>query len=221
MLELELDLLKVMRERDGIPDLRRGARYRYASVYLPEVDGTVRKVLRGGRELDDSLTAAVISNLKIVQRPYMVQGGFQSWIKEGLRIKELKVETALTILNEDAEAILEDIKPSPLKVLGFGVGAVAALYALLEWENTLQFIGVVGLGQTIYRRVASYEDAKDFREDVKLLLTPVRLGGQAFSWAAGKIETNRPGLPTSPSSIDVQNRVLQAAAKHQSQPSDT
>lgn len=26
-----------MRERDGIPDLRRGARYRYASVYLPEV----------------------------------------------------------------------------------------------------------------------------------------------------------------------------------------
>ncbi|KAJ0092942.1 hypothetical protein Patl1_26810 [Pistacia atlantica] len=64
---LELDLLKVMRERDGIPDLRRGARYRYASVYLPEVDGTVRKVLRGGRELDDSLTAAVISNLKIVQ----------------------------------------------------------------------------------------------------------------------------------------------------------
>ncbi|KAJ0092099.1 hypothetical protein Patl1_26809 [Pistacia atlantica] len=151
----------------------------------------------------------------------MVHGGFQSWIKEGLRIKELKVETALTILNEDAEAILEDIKPSPLKVLGFGVGAVAALYALLEWENTLQFIGVVGLGQTIYRRVASYEDAKDFREDVKLLLTPVRLGGQAFSWAAGKIETNRPGLPTSPSSIDVQNRVLQAAAKHQSQPSDT
>lgn len=55
----------------------------------------------------------------------------------------------------------------------------------------------------------------------RLLLTPVRLGGQAFTWAADKIETNRPGLPTSPSSIDIQNRVLQAAAKHESQPSDT
>ena len=29
--------LKVLRERDGIPDLRRAARFRYASVALPEV----------------------------------------------------------------------------------------------------------------------------------------------------------------------------------------
>jgi hypothetical protein len=53
------------------------------------------------------------------------------------------------------------------------------------------------------------------------LLSPVRLGVQAFSWAAGKLENNRIGLPTSPSSSDVQNRVLQAAAKHESQPSET
>lgn len=53
-----------------------------------------------------------------------------------------------------------------------------------------------------------------------MLLTPVRLGAQAISWAAGKVETNRIGLPTSPSSLDVQNRVLQAAAKHESQPSE-
>jgi len=53
-------------------------------------------------------------------------------------------------------------------------------------------------------------------------LSPVRsLGVQAFSWAAGKLENNRIGLPTSPSSSDVQNRVLQAAAKHESQPSET
>ncbi|KAH9726878.1 Rhodanese domain-containing protein [Citrus sinensis] len=212
-----------LRERDGIPDLRRGARFRYASVYLPEVGGSVKKLLRGGRELDDTLTAAVIRNLKIVQdrskvivmdadgtrskgiarslrklgvmRPFLVQGGFQSWVKEGLRIKELKSETALTILNEDAEAILEDINPSPVQFLGFGV--------------------------TIYRRVASYNDAEDFKQDVRLLLAPVRIGARAFSWAAGKLETNRPGLPTSPSSVDVQNRVLQAAAKHESQPADT
>lgn len=53
------------------------------------------------------------------------------------------------------------------------------------------------------------------------MLAPVRIGAQAMSWAAGKLETNRPGLPTSPSSVDVQNRVLQAAAKHESQPGDT
>ncbi|KAK3204177.1 hypothetical protein Dsin_018223 [Dipteronia sinensis] len=238
---------EVMRERDGIPDLRRGARSRYASVYLPEVSGTVRKLL-SGRELDDALIATVIRNLKIVQdrskvivmdadgtrskgiarslrklgtkRPYLVPGGFQSWVKQGLRIKKLKPETTLTILNEDAEAILEDINPSPLQLLGYGVGFVAALFALLEWEKTLQLIGVVGLGQTIYRRVASYEDADGFRQDVRLLLAPVRLGAEAFSWASGKFEKNGNGLPTSPSSIDIQNRVLQAAAKHESQPSD-
>lgn len=48
----------------------------------------------------------------------------------------------------------------------------------------------------------------------------MRLGAQAFSWAAGKLETNGVGLPTSPSSSDVRSRVLQAAAKHESQPSD-
>lgn len=29
--------MKVMREKEGIPDLRRTARFRYASVTLPEV----------------------------------------------------------------------------------------------------------------------------------------------------------------------------------------
>lgn len=52
------------------------------------------------------------------------------------------------------------------------------------------------------------------------LLAPVRLGGEAISWVAAKLETNGMGLPTSPSSSDVQSRVLQAAAKHESQPSD-
>lgn len=54
----------------------------------------------------------------------------------------------------------------------------------------------------------------------RLLLTPVSLGAQALSWAAGKLEPNRIGLPTSPSSKAVQDRVLKAAAKHESQPSD-
>ncbi|XP_070006298.1 uncharacterized protein LOC107828060 isoform X2 [Nicotiana tabacum] len=216
-----------LRENEGIPDLRRAARFRYANITLPEVDGSLRKLFKSGRELDDYLLAAVIRNLKIVQdrsqvivmdangsrskgiarslrklgikRPYLVQGGFQSWVKEGLGTKELKPETALTILNE---------------------GLVAAAYALGEWEKTLQYIGVFGLCQTLYRRVSSYEDSEDFKQDMRQLLVPVRLGEQAMTWAVGKLETNRSrnGLPTSPSSTDVQSRVLQAAAKHESQP---
>ncbi|KAL7209062.1 hypothetical protein ACSBR1_030751 [Camellia fascicularis] len=237
-----------LRERDGIPDLRRAARFRYGNVTLPEVNASIRKLLKSGKDLDDSLIAVVIRNLKIIQdrskvivmdadgtrskgiarslrklglkQSYLVQGGYQSWLKEGLRVKQLKPETALTILNEEAEAILEDINPTPVKVLGYGVGFVAASYALLEWEKTLQIIGIVGLAQTLYRRVASYENAEDFKQDMRLLMSPVRLGGEAISWAAGKLETNGIGLPTSPSSLDVQNRVLQAAAKHESQPSD-
>lgn len=34
------------------------------------------------------------------QKPYLVQGGFQSWVKQGLRVKVLKPETTLAILNE-------------------------------------------------------------------------------------------------------------------------
>lgn len=81
---------------------------------------------------------------------------------------------------------------------------------------------MVGLGQTIVRRIASYEDVKDFRQDMSLLLAPVIAGAQALSWAAGKLETNGIGLPTSPSSLSaIQTRVLQAAAKHESQSSET
>ncbi|TMW99658.1 hypothetical protein EJD97_002200 [Solanum chilense] len=235
-----------LREKEGIPDLRRAARFRFANVTLPEIDGSTRKLFKSGRELDDYLLAAVIRNLKIVQdrsqvivmdadgnrskgiarslrrlgieRPYLVQGGFQSWVEEGLRIKELKPETTLTILNEEAEAIFEEINPTPLQVVGYGVGLVAAAYALVEWEKTLQYVGVFGLCQTLYRRISSYEDSEDLKQDVRQLLAPVILGGQAMTWAAGKLETNRNGLPTSPSSTDVQSRVLQAAAKHESQP---
>ncbi|CAJ2668194.1 unnamed protein product [Trifolium pratense] len=238
-----------LREKDGIPDIRRGARFRYASVTPIEVDGSIRKLLKGGRDLDDFLVAVVIHNLKIVKdsskvivldadgtrskgiarslkkigikNPYLVQGGFQSWSKQSLRIKELKPETTFTILNEEAEAILENIRPSPWQILGYGTALLAGSYGLVEWEKTLQFIGVFGLSLTLYLRFSSYERSEDLTQDARLLLAPVKLGGQAFSWAAGKLESNGIGLPTSPSSLDVQNRVLQAAAKHESQPSDS
>ncbi|MBA0812765.1 hypothetical protein Gohar_026704, partial [Gossypium harknessii] len=94
----------------------------------------------------------------------------------------------------EAEAILEDINPSPVQVLGYGV--------------------------TVYRRVSSYKNAEDLKKDLTLLLGPAKVGAVAYSWIAGKLETNGIGLSTSPSSLDVQNRVLQAAAKLESQPSN-
>ncbi|KAL1533436.1 hypothetical protein AAHA92_33319 [Salvia divinorum] len=234
-----------LRDRDGIPDLRRSARFRYASVGPPEVDSSIKKLLKGGSDLENSMLAVVIRDLKIVQDRSKVlvmdadgsrsksvarslrklgtkaRRGFKSWGKEGCRVKELKPETALTILNEEAEAILEEIKPTPFKLVAFGVGIAAAAYSILEWETALQFVGVIGLGQTLFRRIASYQGAEDFQQDIRSLLAPVTLGGQAISWAAGKLETNRNGLPTSPSSSEVQSRVLQAAAKLESQPPAT
>ncbi|KAL5229370.1 hypothetical protein ABZP36_017635 [Zizania latifolia] len=236
-----------LRVKEGIPDLRRGARSKYAGVASPEIKGSVKKLLKGGRDVDDVLLAVVIRNLKLVkgdskviimdangtrskaiarllkklgvQRPYLVKGGFQSWAKN-LRVKELKPETALVVLNEDAEEILEGIKPTPTLVLGSLLGFSAAAYALLEWETTLQYIGVLSLGLTVYLRFSTYEGSEDLQQDLKLLLSPVRVGAEAFSWAAKKLEPNKIGLATSPSTKAVQDRVLQAAAKHESQPSD-
>ncbi|KAL3824402.1 hypothetical protein ACJIZ3_020431 [Penstemon smallii] len=162
-----------LRERDGIPDLRRAARFRYASVSLPEVDGSVKKLMKGGKDIEDSLLAAVIRNLKIVddrskvlvmdadgtrsksiarslrklgiKRPYQVQGGFRSWVKEGFRVKELKPETTLTILNEEAEAILEEINPTPLKLIGYGV---VRLYSRSSYSSL--FFSRVGTNTAVH-----------------------------------------------------------------------
>ncbi|KAF4352504.1 hypothetical protein G4B88_013334 [Cannabis sativa] len=136
-----------------------------------------------------------------IKQPYLIQGGFQFWVKQvccTFGARSLYDHTKSVIFLE-AEAILEDINPSLVQALGYGVrhlqGLAAALYGLLEWEKTLQFIGVLGIVQTIYRRVASYEGAEDFRRDAI-------------------------GLQPSPSFSAVQNRVLQATAKHESKPSD-
>ncbi|KAM0926006.1 hypothetical protein ACQ4PT_003858 [Festuca glaucescens] len=232
-----------LRVKDGIPDLRRAARSKYASVASPEINGPTKNLLKGGSDVDDALVAVVIRNLKLVKgdskviimdangtrsksiarllkkQPYLVKGGFQSWAKN-LRVKELKPETVLTALNEDAEEIFEGIKPTPTFVVGSLLGLSAATYALLEWETTLQYIGVLSLGLTIYVRFSSYEGSEDFQQDLKLLFSPVRVGAEALSWAAKKLEPSKIGLATSPSTRAVQDRVLQAAAKHESKPSD-
>ncbi|RLN24821.1 uncharacterized protein C2845_PM07G31370 [Panicum miliaceum] len=223
--ESALELLKNdgkadLREKDGVPDLRRGARSKYASVASPEIKGPVKNMLKGGRDVNDALLAVVIRNLKLVKRPYLVKGGFQAWSKN-LRVKELKPETALTAINEDVEEIIEQIKPTPTLVFGSLLGLSALSYAILEWETTLQYIAVLSIGLTIFSRFSTYESSEDLEQDLKLLLSPVQVGAEALSWAAKKVEPNKVGLPTSPSTSAVKDRVLQAAAKHESQPSDS
>ncbi|PON46685.1 Rhodanese-like domain containing protein [Parasponia andersonii] len=161
----------ILREKDRISDDLRAARFCYASVNLLEVYGSQRKLFKNGRDLENTLTAAVIQNLKIVHdrskvivldadgshskgiarslrklgvkasQPYLVQGGFQSWVKQGLHIKELKLESTLT----EAEAILEDIKPSPVQALGYGV----QLFATGVFLNTGAFDCPMGAEKSI------------------------------------------------------------------------
>ncbi|KAM6602474.1 hypothetical protein CsatA_022083 [Cannabis sativa] len=77
-----------------------------------------------------------------IKQPYLIQGGFQFWVKQGLRFKELKSESTLTILKE-AEAILEDINPSLVQALGYGVSgkrrynslASLASFRLLDYQH--------------------------------------------------------------------------------------
>lgn len=231
-----------MKESNGIPDLRRRERFKFAAVEFPKVEGSVRKLLKNANEIDDILTAAVIRNLKIVngnskvlimdangsqskkvaralrklgiKKPYRINGGFQSWVADGLRVKEMTMETPLTILKEDTEAILEETRPTPGAVFAACVGFIAGINALLEWEKTLQLIGFIGLAQVVYRRISSYENADDLKADIRALLSPFQWATQGTLRIAGKMQTRQFQLATSPSTTAVQNRVLQAAAKH-------
>ncbi|KAI9377687.1 hypothetical protein POPTR_019G098950v4 [Populus trichocarpa] len=130
------------------------------------------------------------------QRPYLVQGGFQSWVKQGIQVKELKPETVLTILNEGFAA-------ASYALLGLHICFLMDRLSITFQEQLPKMLKSSVSGRRPYNLLPS--------------LASVRLGVQAFSCAAGKLENNRIGLPTSPSSSDVQNRGLKA----ESQPSET
>jgi hypothetical protein len=55
---------QVEREKDGVPDLRRGARSRSATVDAFKVEDSLRNKLRNPKEIDTIITAAIIRNLK-------------------------------------------------------------------------------------------------------------------------------------------------------------
>ncbi|MCO5596418.1 hypothetical protein L7F22_050480 [Adiantum nelumboides] len=155
-----------------------------------------------------------------IQIPYRIDGGFKAWEANGLRVKQVGLETPLTIIKEETEAILDEVKPTPFGIGAAALGVFAGLYALFEWEKTLQFLGVICICQVLYMRLNSYENAEDAKDDLKLLLQPFSLVTQGIVWAAGAVEPSKLQLATSPSTSAVQDRVLQAAAKHGPLPSE-
>lgn len=233
---------------DGIPDLRRSMRSKFAAVEVIKVEGAARGIIRNTSDVESLITAAVIRNLKSVtggskiivldtdggqskqiarglrksgaKRAYRVDGGFKAWVSSGLRVKPAGSQSALTILQEDAEALVEEVQPTSSGIIAVILGSVAGVYALSEWEKTLQLIGVLGIATSIYSRVSLYDTVEDAKADLKLLQKPFSLVIQAIVWLGGLLEPKKLQLATSPLSSNVQGRVIQAAAKHGSNPSE-
>eukprot|EP00249_Psilotum_nudum_P010478 c22564_g1_i1 orf=397-2661(-) len=164
-----------LQNNEGIPDLRRQARFKFANVERMEVQDSLRSILKNINDIDDILTAVIIKNLKKVEpttkvivmdadgsqskktaralkkagikMPYRIEGGFQSWISDGLRVKKTEPETAFSIINKETEAILEEVKLTTVEIAAIGVGTIAGIYALIEWEKMLQLIGFIALAQ--------------------------------------------------------------------------
>lgn len=231
-----------LRESEGIPDLRRGMRSRFATVEIITVDGSLRSRLNNAKEIDSILTASVIRNLKTVKpstkvividtdgsrskeiaralrrfgvrRRYRVEGGYRAWTAAGLRTKLEGTGSPISILQEDAEEIVKEVKPSPGGIVLVAVGTVAGIYAAFEWEKTLQLLGVIGVGQVIYSRAKSYESVEDVKADLRLLTKPFKSLGDGILWIVGQVQPGTLSLATSPSNSAVQDRVVQAAAKH-------
>ncbi|KAJ7526162.1 hypothetical protein O6H91_17G084900 [Diphasiastrum complanatum] len=229
-------------ESQGVPDLRRGTRSKFVSVEFMKVGSSVRRQLKNAGEIDNILTAAIIRNLKRVdsstkvivldsdgnqskriakalrkagvRKSFVVEGGFEAWKESGLRSKPTVPETPFVILKEETEAIIEDVRPTPGGIVLVVIGFVSGLNALIEWEKTLQLIGVIGVGHAIYQRFSSYESVDDLKTDIRILQRPFKLAAQGVIWIAGQLEPNKLQLATSPSTSAVQDKVLQAAAKH-------
>ncbi|GMQ03248.1 hypothetical protein CsSME_00049124 [Camellia sinensis var. sinensis] len=82
--------VKDLRERDGIPDVQRAARFRYGKVTLPEVNGSIRKLLKSGKDLGDSLIAVDRSKVIVMDANGTRSKGIaRSLRKLGLKASEV------------------------------------------------------------------------------------------------------------------------------------
>ncbi|CAI5536973.1 unnamed protein product [Closterium sp. Naga37s-1] len=203
-----------LRDENGIPDLRRGARFKDCSVKFEKLGGPLRGQVRRPDVVDLQLMAAKIKGVRGVQkdtqviimdesggnlakeiarglsrvgfkRSFVMDGGFDSWVASGLRVKPNEPERAADVLKKEYEAFVEDVQPTPLGVATVVLGTGVGIFALIEWERSLQLLGVLAVVQLIYLRVKTYETEEDLQRDVRALLTPFSLAASAAGWALG------------------------------------
>ncbi|CAI7883237.1 unnamed protein product, partial [Closterium sp. NIES-54] len=203
-----------LRDENGIPDLRRGARFKDCSVKFEKLDGPLRGQVRSPDVVDLQLMAAKIKGVRGVQkdtqviimdesggnlakeiarglsrvgfkRSFVMDGGFDSWVASGLRVKPNEPERVAEVLKKEYEAFVEDVQPTPLGVATVVLGTGVGIFALIEWERSLQLLGVLAVVQLIYLRVKTYETEEDLQRDVRALLTPFSLAASAAGWALG------------------------------------
>eukprot|EP00897_Mesotaenium_endlicherianum_P008580 jgi/Mesen1/7750/ME000407S06948 len=234
-----------LREREGIPDLRRSARFKDAAVEFVKLGGQARGQLRNPDDVELQLWAAVVKGLKGVDsgtkvivlddnggqsksiarvlkkagidRSYRVEGGYRAWADD-LRTRPDAPQTPIEIVKEEVQAFLEELKPTSLGVTAAVAGLGLAGYALYEWEHTLQILGLVAIAQGTIKKVNSYNSIEDVQADIRLLLTPFRwLAAGAIQ--AGKLVDSRQGgkrqLAMSPSDVEVMDTQRQISSAPQ------
>eukprot|EP00271_Cylindrocystis_brebissonii_P003792 TRINITY_DN1503_c2_g1_i1.p1 TRINITY_DN1503_c2_g1~~TRINITY_DN1503_c2_g1_i1.p1 ORF type:complete len:903 (-),score=185.45 TRINITY_DN1503_c2_g1_i1:50-2623(-) len=188
------------RETDGIPDLRRGARFKDASVEITKMTGPIRGLLKNANDVDLQMFAATVRGLKgvgsgtkivvmdenggssrdiaralrkfgSIQRPYRMEGGFQAWAVSQ-RVKPDETESLIEIVKKETEAIIEEVQPNPAGITAVLAGFALAIYALTEWEKALQFLGVIGISRFLFMRFQTYDSADDVKKDIQKILKP-------------------------------------------------
>lgn len=150
-----------------IASLSKVRRRRTMVVLLDQGDGTAVPIAKR------LLTFGVLNSC-------VVRGGFRQWTQDGLPVETSSdsdyAVTALQLLgarttfaaNQTATSLR-----SPELLLGSIASLALVVGAVLDWHQTLQFVGVTGLLLSVINRATSYESPQDLIDDVSIVATTV------------------------------------------------
>jgi len=189
------------REAAGVPELKRAARVKAVAVPISGVPASLRSRVDSVGQLEQQITASRIVGLSAlnaattkviimdssggkskamarlvrelgVARPYVLNGGFKAFKREGLNTLPSVTKydaTQLQVLADDVAAASESLA-TRLKDPAFSAGAAASTaaagVAVANYHYTLEFIGVFALLLTATRKLASYNSPAEFFEEV-------------------------------------------------------
>jgi len=194
------------RQQDGVPDLRRSARGKIVPVPPAELETYVKRQVMDTSEIELNKQSFTIASLKQVkdasrviimdkngrnsialakklremgiERPYTMSGGYNAWLRSGLRTKR-DYETEITeLLQEELEALAEDddniigvinglLSTDEGRILlagrlGLGLGAAYLLFDNIQLLLELSLAGgVAKYGIDKIRGVTDYADPPD------------------------------------------------------------